>query len=119
MYRGYKVDLADLDTSEYLDIANYIDAGRALHKSNKAQVKEKLDSFEDRNGNLIASQIIAGWFPPIKADVFLSHSHKDEDMVFGLSGFLFQRFQITSFVDSGIWGYSDSLLKLLDDEYCY
>lgn len=119
MYRGYKVDLQELETDDYLDISNYISVGENIHRQNKAQVKKKLDSFKDSNGNLIASQIIAGWFPPIKADVFLSHSHKDEAMVLGLSGFLYDCLGITSFVDSTIWGYSDDLLRLLDDRYCY
>lgn len=119
MYRGYKVQLDDLDTEQTLDISNYIDIGKRLHDSNKEQVKNKLDSFKDKDGNLIASQIIENWFPPVKANVFLSHSHKDDDMVIGLSGYLFQKFQITSFIDSCIWGYSDDLLSLIDKEYCY
>lgn len=119
MYRGYKVDLQDLEISDYIDTPNYISTGKAIHRKNKEQVEEKLDSFKDHNGNLVASQIIAGWFPPIKADVFLSHSHKDEEIVLGLSGFLYRHFGITSFIDSGIWGYSDDLLRLLDDAYCY
>ena len=40
-------------------------------------------------------------------------------MALGLSGFLHAHFGITSFVDSSIWGYSDELLRLLDDAYCY
>jgi hypothetical protein len=119
MYRGYKLDLYDLETEDYVDLPNFIDMGKRIHKNNKAQVEKKLDSFKDSNGNLVASEIIAGWFPPIKADMFLSHSHKDEDMVFGLSGFLYRHFGITSFIDSSIWGYSVDLLRLLDDAYCY
>jgi hypothetical protein len=119
MYRGYKLDLYDLDTEDYVDLPNYIDIGKKIHKNNKALVEQKLDSFKDSNGNLNASEIIADWFPPIKADVFLSHSHKDEDTVLGLSGFLSYHFGITSFIDSSIWGYSDHLLKLLDNAYCY
>lgn len=119
MYRGYKLDFYDLETEDYVDLPNYIDIGTRIYKNHKAQVEQKLDSFKDSDGNLVASEIIAGWFPPIKADVFLSHSHKDEQMVLGLSGFLFRQFGLTSFIDSSIWGYSDHLLKLLDDAYCY
>jgi len=119
MYKGYKLDLDDLETEDYVDLPNYINIGKSIHKDHKAQVRQKLDSFKSSNGNLVASEIIAGWFPPIRADVFLSHSHKDEDAVFWLSGFLYLKFGLTSFIDSSIWGYSDDLLKLLDDAYCY
>jgi hypothetical protein len=119
MYRGYRVDLDDLEINDDIDITNYISIGARIHRENKAQVEKKLDSFKDSNGNLVASQITADWFPPIKADVFLSHSHKDEATVLWLSGLLFDHFGIRSFVDSSIWGHSDHLLRLLDNEYCY
>lgn len=113
MYRGFNLDLGETNLS------NYISKGRAIHNKNKSLVQEKLESFKDRNGNLIASEIIAKWFPPIEADVFLSHSHKDEDQIIGLAGWLSQEFGLTSFIDSCIWGYSSNLLRMIDDEYCY
>jgi hypothetical protein len=119
MYRGYKVNLTDLEDNGYIDVADYVNIGEQLHRKNKIDVKKKLESFKDSSGSLQASQIVAGWFPPIEADVFLSHSHEDEDKVFGLAGFLHTELGLSSFIDSGIWGYSDHLLRLLDDEYCY
>jgi len=113
MYRGYNLTLGNLDFS------NFVDQGRSIHRANKELVREKLESFKDKDGNLVASGIIANWFPPVNADIFLSHSHKDEDAVIGLSGFLKEELGLTSFIDSCIWGYSADLLRLIDDDYCY
>ena len=113
MYRGFNLDLGRTDLSRY------VSSGQKIHASNKLLVEQKLESFNDRNGNLIASEIIAKWFPPIEADVFLSHSHKDKDQIIGLAGWLSEKFGLKSFIDSCIWGYSSDLLRMIDDEYCY
>lgn len=113
MYKGFNLDLGNEDFSSFLKI------GREIHTSNKNLVEQKLESFKDQNGKLLASEIIAGWFPPIEADVFLSHSHRDEAEIIGLAGWLKQEFGLVSFIDSCIWGYSTDLLKIIDDEYCY
>lgn len=36
-----------------------------------------------------------------------------------MAGWLLDRFELTSFIDSCVWGYSDQLLKNVDDAYCY
>ncbi|MGU7778668.1 hypothetical protein [Burkholderia sp. PU8-34] len=113
MYRGFNLDLDGADFSEY------VPHGRQIHEKNKTRVKKQLDSFKDRNGDLLASKIIANWFPPVEADVFLSHSHRDAEFVIGLSGWLEKAFGLTSFIDSCIWGYSENLLKMIDNKYCY
>lgn len=113
MYRGFNLDLGSADLSEFLS------EGKIIHEKNKLLVDEKLDSFKDRHGNLLASEIIAGWFPAVQADVFLSHSHRDEEQIIGLAGWLHNKFQLKPFIDSCIWGRSTDLLKMIDDEYCY
>ncbi len=49
--------------------------------------------------------------------MFLSHSHKDEKSVIAFAGYL-SSLGIKAFVDSYIWGYSNDLLKEIDNEYC-
>jgi hypothetical protein len=65
---------------------------------------------------LKANLLIAQWFPYINADIFISHSHKDYNDVVCLAGWLEEKFGLTAFVDSSVWGYSDRLLKLIDGE---
>ncbi len=100
------------------DWQNHYNSGSAIHAANKAIVETDLDKFKDINGNLQAKEIIENWFPKIEADVFLSHSHKDEKLIVGLAGWLNDNFGIRSFIDSTVWGYSDQLLKAIDNRYC-
>lgn len=97
---------------------NHFYSGNTIHEENKAIVETDLDRFKDINGTLQAKEIIENWFPRIKADVFLSHSHKDEKLIIGLAGWLKDNFGIKSFIDSTVWGYSDRLLKAIDNKYC-
>lgn len=97
---------------------NYFSIGSRIHEKNKTAVKTELDRFKDIDGNLQAKEIISNWFPEIKAEVFLSHSHKDEKLIIGLAGWLKDKFKLTSFIDSAVWGYSDTLLKAIDNKYC-
>lgn len=113
MYRGFNLDIESTDLSSFLGV------GESIHKANKSSVRKALDELQDDAGNLLASKIVADWFPPYEADVFLSHSHKDEDEVIALAGWLKVKFGLTSFIDSCIWGYSEELLKMIDDKYCY
>ncbi|CRM90433.1 hypothetical protein [Pseudomonas sp. 22 E 5] len=96
----------------------YLSAGKSIHSANKTIVESDLGKLKNAKGVLEADKIIGSWFPSIQASVFLSHSHKDEDMVIGLAGWLKETFGIESFIDSAVWGYSDKLLRLIDDEYC-
>ena len=58
------------------------------------------------------------WFPQIKADVFLSHSHLDKEYAYAIAGWLNVNFGLKVFVDSAIWGCADELLSEIDNKYC-
>jgi len=79
---------------------------------------QALDHYLLKDGSLDASAMEKDWFPEIKADVFLSHSHADESAVINFAGYLYREFGITSFIDSTVWGYADNLLKQIDEKYC-
>lgn len=95
-----------------------INTGKSIHKKNKEVIQCSLDEFKNADKSLDAKRIIDNWFPEIEADVFLSHSHKDENTVIGFAGWLKKEFGLDSFIDSEVWGYSDDLLKEIDDNYC-
>lgn len=99
--------------------ANYYSYGKAIHDEYKRKVSDTLESFKNPKGGLFAEKIVAEWFPSVSADVFLSHSHRDEPNIIALSGWLHKKFGLNCFIDSSIWGYSANLLKMIDDEYCY
>ena len=84
----------------------------------KENVHQVLDRYLLKDGSLDANALEMDWFPEIKADVFLSHSHADERIAINLAGYLYQEYGITSFIDSTVWGYADDLLKQIDEKYC-
>ena len=71
------------------------------------------EAREILNGN----KIQIDWFPQISADIFISHSHDDEDLANAFAGWLYDEFKLTSFIDSNAWGYVDELLTLFNKEY--
>ncbi|SDX73604.1 hypothetical protein SAMN04488081_1246 [Salimicrobium album] len=112
MYLGFNLE-ADVDFTEWYD------KGRVLYKQNSSEVEKNLRKYlyegtEIYNGSLMANE----WFPKIKVDVFLSHSHIDKEKAIGLAGWLEENFNLTVFIDSCIWGHANDLLKMIDDKHC-
>lgn len=78
-----------------------------------------LDNSIGSNDILDASKIMEDWFPSFDSNIFISHSHIDEKNVIKLCGWLKFNFDINTFVDSKLWGYSNKLQKIIDKNYCY
>ena len=111
MYRCFELPLP-------APLNGYQDVGRALSQTHRAEVRRKLDSFALNKGSLNGSDIQDIWFPNIETDVFISHSHSDEDVALSLAGWLSSILGLRPFVDSSIWGYAADLLKIIDNTYC-
>ena len=91
--------------------------GVEIRQRTTDRVREGLEIFLE-GGRLDATKLGAHWFPEIRADVFISHSHKDEPLALTLAGWLFDQFGVSSFIDSSVWGNSSKLLKQIDDAHC-
>ena len=101
-----------------LELKEYYDVGKELYEKNRQLVKKSLKEYIYNNiGRLNGTQIQNDWFPTVNADIFLSHSHMDEELVISLAGWLYKKFGLISFIDSCVWGYANDLLKDIDDEY--
>ena len=119
MYRGF--NLSDIKNFEQDNIAlkiYYQSVGRKLLETQKKKVQENLNNYIDRNGILDVSLIEKDWFPNINSHIFISHSHGDENTALFLAGYIYEKFGLECFVDSCVWGYSNDLLKIVDDKYC-
>jgi hypothetical protein len=115
MFQAYNVSQVSFDHNRHV----FFSRGKRVLSKFKAKIDEQLERFTDTTtGNLQANLLTAKWFPEIQADIFISHSHQDYNDVVCLAGWLYETFNLTTFVDSCVWGYSDKLLKLIDDEYC-
>ncbi|TPD70492.1 hypothetical protein [Flavobacterium microcysteis] len=100
------------------NVNELIKIGKEIFQDTQKKVKSTLDDYLLDNKRLDGNKIINEWFPEVKAHIFLSHSHKDEELAFLLAGFFHEAFNIYTFIDSAVWGYSDDLLRQLDDKYC-
>lgn len=118
MFIGFElsgINLTKEDVSDYKDI---LVKGRKRYISQKRMVETVIDSFVLKNGNIDGTKMQANWFPQVKVDIFLSHSHNDEDMAIFLSEVFRRVFGLEVFIDSCLWGYADDLLKIIDDRFC-
>lgn len=110
----YKISISE---NYFNDFKNYVDEYEKAIKNDKEKIKEKIDSFEimyEEDG----SKIQANWFPEINADVFISHSHDDKELAKALGGFILKNAKLKPFIDSEVWGYSNELLRHIDNNYC-
>ncbi len=93
--------------------------GRTVTASSASSVRQSLATIAQNQAVLDGAKIQDTWFPQVHADVFLSHSHRNEDLVLLLAGWLDYRFDLKAFADSAIWGYAADLLRIIDNEYCW
>ncbi|MBB5035757.1 hypothetical protein [Prosthecobacter vanneervenii] len=92
--------------------------GQKLEEDTSKTIKKGLSEFIER-GEVNGSKLQNHWFPKIPASVFISHAHADKDRALNLAGWLKSKFQITSFIDSVVWGHLDDLLYKFDDKWCW
>ena len=112
--KNFKEEFEKNDKSSY-DM--YLKKGKDIYKD-KEQIKNVLREFLNYEGELEGNKIIEEWFTSGKYDIFLSHSHKDEELAIAIAGMLNEKFGLKVFIDSQVWGYIYDLQKEIDDEYC-
>lgn len=116
MYRGF--ELKDLKKSFFGDnFRNYYSTGKSNFEGYKSEIQRTLKAFENSDKSLNGDKMQSNWFPQIKADIFLSHSHDDEDLVIAFAGWLKEKFAIDVFIDSCVWKYSKDLQNIIDRHY--
>lgn len=92
-------------------------SGEARFAGEKLNVRNAIASYI-RNDAINGLKVKGDWFGQVKADVFISHSHCDEAIAIGMAGWLHERFGLTAFIDSCVWGHANDLLRSIDNEYC-
>lgn len=106
MFAGFNMQLHENMLSHNTDIDTVV--FRA-----DENVQKSIEDYLLKDGSLDVASLRNDWFPDVDADIFLSHSHKDEDLVKNFAGYLLHEFGITSFIDSMVWGYADDLIEKL------
>lgn len=69
-------------------------------------------------GVIDGAKLQASWFGTKRANVFISHSHRDKDLAVSIAGWLHEKFGLLAFVDSCVWGHANDLQKKLDIDFC-
>jgi hypothetical protein len=111
MYSGYKLTFEEYDEELY-------EIGNGIYLNDRAIVERNLERFALSSNTLDGTAIQKSWFPQIKAEVFISHSHADEKYVITLAGFFKKYLGLNTFIDSCVWGYSVDLLREIDNMFC-
>ncbi|WP_452218921.1 hypothetical protein [Lacinutrix undariae] len=112
MYRGFNLVIPEIINKSYLE------KGKEIHSEMTKNLNDRIEDLIGCSGIINGNKVIEKWFPIIECDIFLSHSHKDKEQAIALAGLLYKNFGLKTFIDSTVWGFSDKLLKIIDDEYC-
>ena len=112
MYVGFELKYLDFE-----DFEDFFEIGRKSFNKHKRRVNRTLENFMNVDGSLNGDKMQSGWFPEIKADIFLSHSHADKDLVIAFAGWLKDTFDLEVFIDSCIWNHSKVLQEMIDKEH--
>ena len=113
MFSKFKLN----DINEY-DLSEYETEGYEYYNEMKCEVKNTLKLIVE-NRKIDGTKLQNEWFPiERKFDVFLSHSHNDESLAISLAGYLKNKLDLDTFIDSSLWRYSNDLLKEIDNKYC-
>ena len=113
MFRAFRLKLDDIRQI----VSSYKHCGKRQSLAMQKSLKPGLENYLDVKGVLNGQRIMDDWFGQVKSDVFISHSHRDDEDVHGLSGWLYQNFGLVSFIDADVWGYCDDLIKDMDQSY--
>lgn len=122
MYSGFNLKInaardCGPDSINFLD-PSYIELGETHLGDAPGKVHEELkklvlEGTEIPDGVAIQND----WFPEIDADIFISHSHNDCKLANGIAGWMNEEFGLRCFIDSNVWGYTNDLLRILNDKY--
>lgn len=115
MYRGFNLKLEINKNSFYWTCHSM---GVAMHEKNLAKIRPYLKGFIQRDKRLNGGAIQEAWFPQIKVDVFISHSHNNLELALFLAGWLQKEFKINAFIDACVWGHASELLWEIDSAHC-
>lgn len=117
MFSGYDLTLTkSFFKNKEKTYEEYIEKGKKHIKIIKEKYNDDLFKYINKD-TLDGSKLQDDWFPKIDADIFISHSHDDEDLANALAGWIYVTFGITVFIDSNVWDYASDLLDDLNEKY--
>ena len=115
MYRAFNLKNICFDSSFENKLLNrYNQSPKNTCKEIRKNIKDFILSDYDLDGSALQD----AFFPTdLMPDVFISHSHADEDFAKAFAQYLYNTFNITSFIDSMVWGGFTELQNSLDSYF--
>lgn len=120
MTSRFKIEGFDVDSfkefakENFYQFKDLIDTGKEIFTDYSDKISTSLSTFIKPNGHLDARLLQGEWFPEVKADIFISHSRRDQELAIAFSGFLKKVFGLDAFVDSTIWHNVEDLQEEVD-----
>lgn len=123
MYKGIIIDNFDDNCleqdSEIIQFPSLTEDKYLINKSFNSSLEDFIiRTGIDRDMLLDGQKIIDSFFPSVKADIFISHSHKDVEKVKEFAKIIYIKTGLISFIDSEVWEFADDLLRQIDNEFC-
>lgn len=116
MLNGFELSFSDCEKPLLHSSSSY----KKTLELQKERIKESLNDLYLEDGSIDAKKLQNAWFPSMNdMHVFISHSHKDSEIAETLACWLYDKYNLNSFIDSHVWGYSNTLLNKLDKKYAY
>lgn len=113
---GFYLDLQNVDYNFKEELTKHRRIGENHQEKHSCLILESLEGHNDFSQEIDAEILIQRWFPSIDADVFISHSHGDIDLIMSLSGWLKQKCGLTPFVDFSSWKYITTLIEKIQNK---
>lgn len=112
MYKAYNLIVPEKTFDQYFSTVS-----TTLTDQNRRRVRKNIKDFFD-NEKIDAAALEQEWFGPTEPQIFLSHSHKDAAFAAALAEEFSAHLDVSCFIDSFVWGYSDELLDQIDRNFC-
>lgn len=90
--------------------------GKRLQEDFESELRNSIESFLDEDGIVDSTKVLEDWFPSVDADIFISHSHNDEQFALALAGYIKEKVGLSCFVDSTVWKSCDSFMEMMIED---
>lgn len=119
MFKGFNLSGFDLSFFNSSRVSMLVEFGRMVTSNGEKEVRETLAEMVNSKAPLNGARIQKTWFPQVSANVFICHSHRNEEIALALAAWLKINFDLVPFVDSAVWNYAGHLIRTIDNNYCW
>lgn len=118
MFERFNLQISHKQLEELYVNGNSITEYKKKFQIDKKELLNNVSKHFLEEIHINGDNIVNEWFPTNKWDIFISHSHVDEEMAIHLAAWFNRKFKLNVFIDSFVWGSADELLRIIDKKYC-